>query len=51
MMMFRYDFINIATREKFSCVAACFANACRIKGQNPRFCRVIDKVTIGNVPT
>lgn len=51
MMMYRYDFRNIKTQEKFSCVAPCFANACRQKNQKPTDCRVVDKVTLGNVPT
>ena len=51
MLMFHYDFINIATQEKFSCVAPCFANACRQRNQNPRNCRVVWKCTLGNAPT
>jgi hypothetical protein len=49
MMMFRYSFINIATKQKFACIAPCFANACRQQGQNPLFCRVLDSKEIGNV--
>lgn len=50
MMMFHYDFINVKTREKFSCVAPCFANACRQRKQKPINCRVIWKCTLGNAP-
>lgn len=50
MMMFYYEFRNRLTGECFSCIAPCFANACRQHNQNPFDCRVIWKANPENAP-